>query len=280
MLGVAYEAERRPGFCSHVATPEKPTMLFGCAPSQAVRLAGERAEQAVDADRRRLRIDAKLLVAGVASFPMSWSDLGRSPTDQWRYLRWLDLLVGFLKKYHGDALCFILLHTDERYPHAHWGAVPALEADGRMRIETLHPGEKAFNRVRATGGSNNKGRQAYQQAMRDWQDQVHRAVYAPVGIARIGPRRQRLSPSERKARAHADATLARTLAAEQELKAGWRKDIHAQLSAGVSAELEHWRRRCLALEEQLAGNDAEIARLRLLIEELQSLAGPASGLTP
>ena len=41
MQGVAYEAERRPGYCPHVPNPKSPKVLYECRPSEAVRVAAE-----------------------------------------------------------------------------------------------------------------------------------------------------------------------------------------------------------------------------------------------
>jgi CRP-like cAMP-binding protein len=51
---VAYEAEWRPNYCKHVSEPKPPKMLYGCKPSEAVRIAAERADQAVDADGKEI----------------------------------------------------------------------------------------------------------------------------------------------------------------------------------------------------------------------------------
>ena len=77
--------------------------------------------------------------------------------------------------------------------------------------------------------------------MTKWQDAVHLAVYAPLGIGRVGPRRQRLSHSERKAREQADAGLAKTLAAEHALKAKWREEVGAEIRKELSQELMRWK---------------------------------------
>jgi len=269
MEGVAYEAERRPGYCRHVPDPKPPKMLFGCMPSEAVRIAAERAEQAVDGAGKKLRFDALVFLGGVASFPVKWDQIRKSEVEKKRLRVWLTCMVGFLKQHYGARLCYILLHLDESYPHIHWGAVPELQVDRQMKFSTLHPGRAAYERARSAGRDNSTGRSAYKQAMREWQDKVHLAAYAPVGIARVGPRRQRLSVSEHKARQQADAALARTLAAEQTLKAEWRKEIRAELTAEFADELAHWKQHCADLNTRLAAADREISELRARLTELE-----------
>jgi hypothetical protein len=280
MQGVAYEAERRPGYCPHVPNPKSPKVLYECRPSEAVRVAAERAEQAVDAQGNKMRIDGLAFLGGVASFPISWAEMKGNEFDKWRLRKWLEYMLTFLKRHYGVLLHYVLLHVDEPYPHVHWGAVPELEADRRMRIETLHPGHAAFDRVRAAKGTNSKGRAAYQKAMREWLDTIHAAAYAPVGIGRIGPRRQRLSPSEHKARQQADMALARTLAAERELKEQWRREIRAEIADEFSDELAHWQQLCVDQSAQLAAANKEMFDLRARLAELESQIEPPSGRMP
>lgn len=110
-----------------------------------------------------------------------------------------------------------------------------------------------------------------------WQDDFHLAVYAPVGIGRVGPRRQRLTASEHKARKKADAALARTLEAESEIRAKWRAEIRAQLEQSFADELARWKVDCQDLQARLRAADHklieradEIARLQRELAELRS----------
>jgi chromosome segregation ATPase len=101
-----------------------------------------------------------------------------------------------------------------------------------------------------------------------------------VGIARIGPRRQRLSPSEHKARQQADLALARTLAAERELKEQWRREIRAEIADEFSDELARWKQRCLDQNARLAAANNEMSDLRARLAELESQIEPPSGRMP
>jgi hypothetical protein len=274
MQGIAYEAERRPGYCDHVSEPKEPVLLQGCQPSEAVRVAAERAQEAVDADNKKLRIDALVFLAGVASFPTRWETVREDKAEKKRLRAWLGYLIAFLNEHYGDALCYILLHIDEPYPHVHWGCIPKLEPDRTMRISTLHPGRAAYDRARAAGGNNAAGRRAYKAAMKQWQDAIHLAVYSKVGIERIGPRRQRLTPGEHKARKEAAAALSKTLAAEQALKAQWREQLHAKLTAEFSGEIGQWRQHCGELTARLAAANKEISELEARLAELESQLQP------
>lgn len=280
MQGVAYEAERRPSHCAHVSDPKPPTILYGCKPSEAVRIASERAEQAVDADGNRLRIDGLVFLGGVASYPVEWNKVRKNKAEEERLRKWLAYMLEFLKQLYGVALHYVLLHVDEPYPHLHWGCVPELEADGRMRFLNLHPGRAAYDRVYAATRNNGAGRQAFRQAMKKWQDALHHAVYAKVGFGRVGPGRQRLTRSEYKARQEAEAALARTLAAERELKAKWREEIRAEISEEFSAEFERREQQCIELSARLAIANEEIAELQARLADLECRLQPPGATTP
>ena len=180
MEGVAFEAERRPTHCEHVSDPKPPQILYGCQPSEAVRIASERAEQAIDADGNKLRIDGLVFLGGVASYPVKWNKVRTNKAEEERLQNWLAYMLEFLKQLYGVTLHHVLLHVDEPHPHLHWGCVPELEADGRMQFSDLHPGRAAYDRVFAATRNNQAGRQAFRQAMKKWQDALHHAVYAKV----------------------------------------------------------------------------------------------------
>ena len=263
MQGIACEAERRPGFCAHVSSPQPPVILFGCKPSEAVHLAADRAEKAVDSLGKKLRIDALIFLGGVASYPVEWERVRKDENQKNRLRRWLKLLLKFLKAQYPGTLRYALLHTDERYPHVHWGAVPELEPNGRMRLSSIHPGHAASEQVKAGGGTNAAAMRAYERAMVAWQDAIHAEVYAPIGVARFGPKRQRLTADEYKARQKAEQALAITLDAEKELKAKWR----AEIAAKFQAEISQWKDRCANLAAELAAAKEEIADLRARLTE-------------
>lgn len=280
MQGVAYEAERRPSHCKHVSDPKAPKILFGCKPSEAVRIAAERAAQAVDAHGNRLRIDGLVFLGGVASFPVKWKNIRGDNGEKDRLRKWLGYLIEHLQEQYGALLHYILLHTDESYPHVHWACVPELEPSGRMRISTVHPGRAAYDRAFAASGNNSAGQRAYLQAMKAWQDAFHLAVYAKVGIARLGPRRQRLTPSEYKARREAEVALSRTLAAEHKLKVEWREEIRAEMATEFSEELIRRKQHCIGLTAQLATANKEITALQARLAELEGQLQPPDARTP
>lgn len=273
MRGIAYEAERRPSHCKHVSEPKSPKILYGCKPSEAVGIAAERAKQAVDAKGKRFRPDALVFLGGVASYPAPWKKIREDKAEAERLRKWLRYLIEHLKKQYGVLLHYILLHEDEPYPHVHWGCVPELEADRRMRISTLHPGRAAYDRVFAATRDNWAGCQAYELAMKQWQDAFHAAVYAKVGIERVGPQRRRLTPSEYKAHKDAEAALAKTVASEKQLKEKWREEIRAELEEERST-IARWKKHCAALTAQLTAANDQIHTLKTQIADLEARFEP------
>lgn len=265
LLGVAREAERILGYCDHVAQPKPPTLLHGMSPTAAAAFAIERASQAQDAIGRCLKLTALIYLGGVASFPVLWTQM--SEADGKRCKHWVRLLVNWLRGYYGDSLKSVVLHTDEPYPHVHWAAVPPLDGNGCMRMASIHPGLAAFNTARAKKQSVAKARLAMKLAMSGWQDEIHRYAFAPVGISRIGPKRQRLSADELKSRRLAETSLAETLANAQALKAKWRAEIESDVRANYAS-------RVADLESRLATAEHELGELRTRLAETEDFSGP------
>lgn len=74
------ELMREPQACSHVASPLPPTIVFGDHPDNVITAIKAKAEQAVDKAGHRLRCDAPVLFAGVASWPVPQAVI---ENDQW-----------------------------------------------------------------------------------------------------------------------------------------------------------------------------------------------------
>lgn len=200
---IADEAERKADSCPHVPSPQPPKLLFGVTPSLAVQQAEKWAESAKDATgKRKLRVDGLCLAAGVISFP----DENR---EQWP--RFKEATLHWLKTQYGDRLRSVIEHTDESYPHLHFYVVPR---DGE-RFEHVHAGRAAAQvekekRV-AKGGQN----QAYKEAMRKWQDDFYVKVARNFGLARLGPKRRRLSRGDWNAEKKQAQALANTRIAHE-----------------------------------------------------------------
>lgn len=180
------EASREPGHCSHVEHPMPPTLIFGLPLSEVEKRADAWAvSQTVSVKmkngnlvQRKMRSDGPVIAAGVISLP-------RDRILDWPAFR--DNAVAQLQKKHGDRLVSAVEHLDEAHPHLHYYLVP-LPGES---FGAVHDGYAASREARAQ--PDNKIRSAYNAAMSGWQDWVQEHIAGPFGLARTGPRRERLS---------------------------------------------------------------------------------------
>lgn len=201
---IADEAERKPSACHHVEEPQAPTLLYGVMPSTAVKRAEAWAKQAKDRIGRKLRADGLCIVAGVVSVPegfSEWNDYKKSAIE-------------YLKEKHGERLLSVVEHTDEEFPHFHFYVVPK---DGET-MEDIHEGLKARNEKREEKKITSEQNIAYQEAMTQFQDLFYKNVAERFGLLRDGPKRERLSRAEYKAK-KAAAELAAKMMEEAHEKA-------------------------------------------------------------
>lgn len=176
---VIAEAGREPGNCPHVQDVQPPALIFGSldlAEAEAVSWA----EQATDQQGRKLRKDGHCLLAGVVSLPRSegesWAEFERRST-------------AYLQAKYEDRLKAVIAHHDEEHPHIHFYAVPRKGE----RFEAIHEGQKAAKQAKAEGKLKGEQNTAYIDAMRGLQDDFSKKVGQPLGLARLGPGRRRLT---------------------------------------------------------------------------------------
>lgn len=193
---IAAEAEREPDACKHVEKPLPPTVLHGVMPGEAVRLAEEWAAESKDAQGRSLRKDGLCLAAGVVSLPAEQA-------DDWALFR--EATVAWLKDQYGERLRSVVEHTDEEHPHLHFYCVPF----AGERFEAVHQGRQAAAKNAQEGGQKGAQNAAFRTAMRGWQDDFANAVAARFGLARLGPKKRRLTRSAWKAEQAQAQALAR-----------------------------------------------------------------------
>lgn len=177
---IAAEAMRDIDACPHVADPKPPVRLHGCSPREAVQEAETWANQATDAKGRKLRKDGLCLAAGVISLP------GEMEAD---WPRFREASVRWLKSQYGERLLSVVEHTDEAHPHLHFYAVPLAGES----FDVLHRGRSAAAKKASERASKGAQNAAYREAMREWQDEFSNAVALDFGLARLGPRRRRLT---------------------------------------------------------------------------------------
>lgn len=203
---VAYECERTEKAFPHIKHPCTPSILFGVKPTDAVRLAEENASIGKDKMGRKIRKDAQIILAGVASYPTPTVDLSYSTRG---FKTWLKLTHEFLKEKYGAQYKSLVLHLDEPFPHVHFYVVPDLD-DSVLSISSVHEGVKAREEL-PKGSSAKEKMRAYKTAMRCFQDEYFTKVGAQCGLTRDGPRRRRLTRQEWQYEKAAAIRLSKTL---------------------------------------------------------------------
>lgn len=175
---VLAEAGREPQACLHVPRPRPPHLLHGPSLAELEAEIGAIHARSTDAAGRRLRKDASVLLAGVASYPRGGMEYGY----------WKQSVLEWLQTEFGDRLRSVVEHTDEAHPHLHFYVVNPHGGN----VKDLHPGFRA-----AKGAQTPKEQRiAYNTAMRAFQDRFWEHVAGPSGLARLGPGRQRMSRAQ------------------------------------------------------------------------------------
>ena len=218
------EALRDEGHCPHVEKPEAPRYLLGSETSTRAILerVKENAAKYRDKMGRKMRADAPVLLAGVASFPRDVEQ-----KDPELYKKWESLTVEYLQKKYGDNLRAVVMHNDEEHPHLHFYAYSDTEVNAKM----LHDGYK--------NGSSPK---AYKKGCEDFQNEYFEQVASRCGLARTGPKRRRLSRAEW----HAEQEMAMSIskaesavldsAAQREVNAAKQERANADTAAVLAEE--------------------------------------------
>ncbi len=178
MRDVLAEANREPQACLHVPRPRPPYLLHGPSLAELEAEVGAIHARSTDAAGRRLRKDASVLLAGVASYPRGGIE----------YSYWRQSTLEWLQTEFGEHLRSVVEHTDEAHPHLHFYVVNPHGGN----VKDLHPGFRA-----AKGAQTPKEqRLAYNTAMRAFQDRFWEHVAGPSGLSRLGPGRQRMSRAQ------------------------------------------------------------------------------------
>lgn len=204
---VTGEGLRSGGYHSHVENPGPPIPVFGDPATFQLMHDAHVAERRTRAVKdglireRMVRQDRHTLFTIVASYPVPVNLVEGSSEELKRFNRWVDLTLSWVREQFGDQLKVAFAHTDETYPHLHFWLLPD---DPSADATLLHPGKlakrEAEARLKADGTPPREavaaGNRALKNAMRDWIDSYHRAVGAPLGMRRDGPKRRRLSRSQ------------------------------------------------------------------------------------
>jgi hypothetical protein len=177
------EQWRVDGACPHIENPRKPGLLYGVEPAEVLPIMNQWADQAKDAQGRKLRKDGHCILIGVASLPRSMEDSFPEFAE--------DTLI-WLKEKYGDRLKSVVVHDDEAHPHLHFSVVPNIGE----KFEDIHDGFKASKKAKTDGKLKSDQNYAYKEAMRNYQDEFSKNVAMAHGLTRIGPGRRRLTRSQ------------------------------------------------------------------------------------
>ncbi|MBK0114498.1 MULTISPECIES: plasmid recombination protein [unclassified Delftia] len=202
---IAGEAERKEGYCDHVAEPKQPKLCWGVPPSKAVAEATAWAEGEKDAQGRKLRKDALCLLAGVVSISNELEEFWDEHKQR---------TIAWLKEKYGSRLRSVVEHTDEKHPHLHFYCIPK----PGERFEILHDGYKASAEAKRAGKLKGAQNTAYIKAMQTMQDSFYMGVASKTGLARLGPKVQRLTRDEWKAQKNAKRIEAQARRRDKKIK--------------------------------------------------------------
>ena len=237
------EALRDEGHCPQVAVPEAPRYLLGSEASTRAILerVKENAAKYRDKMGRKMRADAPVLLAGVASFPRDVEQ-----KDPALYKKWESLTVEFLKREYGDNLRSIVMHNDEAKPHLHF----YVYSDTQVNAKEIHYGHKK--------------RAGYIDGAKAFQDSYFEQVAIHCGMARIGPKKQRLTRAEWKAQQEHAMKIAAAESAV--LDSASKREVNAakqeKANADAAALLAKEKRKALEAVEQANAAMREAKRLQ------------------
>lgn len=233
---IVSEATREENHIHHLDAPQDPNLLFGELPDAVLDAAESVVNNERDAKGRKIRSDRPILLAGVASFPLTWEELKDDDEKKASYDKWVDMTLEFLKQEYGKNLMSVVEHTDEDRGHVHFYAV----APKVSETKDLHPGH-----AEAKGLEGAEAMGAYKRGCREFQDRYWLSVGLPVGLTREGPKRARLTRSEWKDQKEKAKLVAaahsQTLSLWQEAKLAW-DSVEATLAEAQEKTKEAMRR--------------------------------------
>ena len=188
---VARECQRAEQSFPHIKNPKEPEVLYGIQPLDALAQTRELIKDCKDTLNRKLRADSQVISMGIAGVKIENSDLAWESDN---IKRWLQDTTDFLKNRFGDSFVSLVKHSDEKYCHVHICIIPKLDENGRLDLNSFHPGLAAQRLSKAKTKSAKD--HAYKDAMRTLQDEYFQAVGLKNGQLRYGPKRRRLTRTE------------------------------------------------------------------------------------
>ncbi len=270
---VLAEAARAPIYSKHVVEPRPPSVVYGVAANEVRKLHDDMvAAGGIDVTlrdgrktRRGIRKDRHTLMTAVASHPLPTELVNTKPDARAEYEIWREHNVAWLKTRFGDKLVSVIEHWDEEHPHLHAYILPL--GDATCSARQLNPAwqakEEAMEVARSADHDDktavNFGNAAYRAKARELQDHYYEQVSVPCGLTRTGPKRERLSHQQWKARkdqARRDAKLQSDIEKRVERIVDAEDDLEKSVSEKAKELAEK-----LALVDQ-AKQEAEDAKAR------------------
>lgn len=256
---VLAEAARVPRFSAHVPAPRPPRVVAGLHPARikerhdAMVKAGRISVTLADgsAKERGIRKDRHTLLTCVASHPLLSSQVQADAEARRKYETWVEYNLAHFRRMFGDKLMGVVEHLDEEHPHLHAFVLPT--DDPTCSARDLNPAWAAKTEAEAAAreaGHDAKaavklGNAAYKARAREFQDEDHREVGIAAALTRLGPKRERLSRAEwraRKAAAEQDALLLREMEDRVSALAIHEEELSAteeEITARLAEQLEH-----------------------------------------
>ncbi|WP_338851386.1 plasmid recombination protein [Alteromonas macleodii] len=133
-IGVLKEARREETHAKHIAGPFKSRQIYGkCLNTVEAEVCQFEYKKI---NGKFIRKGSRLLMAGVASYPLAFTD---TEYNRAQMLRWVIATTKFLKHKFGNNLKAVILHEDEAYPHLHFYCY---DTDSNS-VRSFHPGNVA-----------------------------------------------------------------------------------------------------------------------------------------
>lgn len=233
------EAKREASACGHVENPSPPVVVFGQSLEDTEREHDRRCDEAVstlkNGKTRKLRSTQNTLLTVVLSHP--------DETYTGDVREWEKLSIQWLKDQYGDQLKTVIRHDDEKHEHLHAYIIPA-----GLDAASMHPGNARKVESKGAGKSKYDANRAYRDGLKAWQDSYYESVGIKCGLARTGPKLERLSRK---------AWLARQDACER--FADITKDVEAYQETVKAEVAKQWAETSLAGKISFARKTGEKA---------------------
>lgn len=185
-IGVLKEARREESHSKHISGEKFAKRVYGYELEEVQRQLEKGVNQKING--RAVRKDARILLAGVASYPTAFKDKEYNKIEM---LKWQKATILHLKKQFGDSLKSVVFHADEEQPHIHFYCYDT----SKMNLREIHPGMIAE--------AKEKGKRAkaiaFKKALSEFQDSYFIEVSQKFGMTRTGsePRERRNKEQQR-----------------------------------------------------------------------------------